>query len=1076
MPAPATIEEFLELVRKSNLVDSQRLETYLQEHPISALPAETTLCAARFVRDGLLTNFQAKQLLLGKWRGFTVGKYRLLERLGSGGSSTVYLCEHAVMRRLVAIKVLPEIKAENPASLARFHREARAAAALDHPNIVHAYDVDQEGNVHFLVMEHVDGYSLQEIVENHGPMDIPRAAHYIRQAALGLQHLHAAGLVHRDIKPGNLLLDRTGTIKILDMGLARFFQDDQDTLTKEHSQASILGTADYLSPEQAMNSHDVDIRTDIYSLGATMYFLLTARRPYEGKELPQKLLLRHVADPPGVREFRPEVPEALEAMLLKMMAREREQRYQTTADVIEALAPWTQTPIPPPAEEEMPRFCRAVLNAGSLIAEREPSPHQRTQNSSDLAEAIQPAGQLGVQAWRQRKPGSSGDSDWPTPPMSSDHADMETPPSERHRDGDTGKGISANDTDDGRGGQSAKPGLAAWTLWVTALKPLRVRLAVVAAAVLLAALGGGTLLRWLFPPQKQLPDGSSEPSAALQSPISDPAKTPRDVQPPITKTPDRKEGPPAPPVTPGAPSSLIVTQAKKAGAFATIREALAQAKPGDRIIVQNAIHREQVTVKGPAVKNITIEGNPRTGLPVEWHPPPGSTGDQPILELSDCAGLILKGFVLDGQLERQRRVQDLVALTGRCPGLTLEDVQLQGFRRSAIKVSNCTGEDGQPVSLVRVRAVAGKNSDAVLHFAPGAAPSAQHWHVRDCRFEGPAKEVIRLAGPVADVRFERNRFFQAQTGVLYPKASPPHPIRMSFVSNTFCALRRGFHFEAVPPAAESDLVVNNNLFSRTQRLCVLDDFKPQPDGVPAQWIWFDEGDPTTVATVENGFFRRTFEAPDAPITRAVLDITCDRQCTVWLNNQRLGQVGLQLFAKRVAAFDAKKSMRRGKNVLAVQGNSRKNMGKPGPAGLLVRLTYQAEGAEPVTVVSDSLWKVSRERLNGWIAPRFDDSSWPSVKVLAGYGEGLPLWKNLAWDSVVQERFQGNPRPIVAAPKNIFRDGGSQEGFPLLEARMRPVNLPTDPTDDAQFLRYPKDHPLATLGIDGSPVGVPPASN
>src|SRR5262249_16893527 len=156
------------------------------------------------------------------------------------------------MRRRVALKVLPRAKADDPSSLERFYREARAVAALDHPNIVRAYDIDQEDKLHFLVMEYVDGASLQEIIKRkNAPMDPTRAAHYMRQSALGLQHAYEiAQIVHRDIKPGNVLIDRSGVVKVLDMGLARFFNDDEDILTKKYDE-NVLGTADYLAPEQA---------------------------------------------------------------------------------------------------------------------------------------------------------------------------------------------------------------------------------------------------------------------------------------------------------------------------------------------------------------------------------------------------------------------------------------------------------------------------------------------------------------------------------------------------------------------------------------------------------------------------------------------------------------------------------------------------------------------------------------------------------------------------------------------------------------------------------------------------------
>src|SRR6516225_7657497 len=201
MPAPSTTEEFLDLVRKSGVVEDKRLDGQLQKVQAGGpLPSDPRQLAGILVRDGVLTQFQAEQFLQGKWRRFTIGKYKVLERLGQGGMGSVYLCEHKFMRRRAAVKVLPAAKAEDPSSLERFYREARAVAALDHPNIVRAYDIDQDDKLHFLVMEYVDGSSLQEMVKRGGPMDPIRAAHYIRQAAHGLQHAHeTAGLVHRDI-------------------------------------------------------------------------------------------------------------------------------------------------------------------------------------------------------------------------------------------------------------------------------------------------------------------------------------------------------------------------------------------------------------------------------------------------------------------------------------------------------------------------------------------------------------------------------------------------------------------------------------------------------------------------------------------------------------------------------------------------------------------------------------------------------------------------------------------------------------------------------------------------------------
>lgn len=365
MPAPATIDAFLEVLGKSGLVEAERLRLFLQQN--SGLSATPRKLAARLVAAGLLTQFQAEQLLLGKHRGYTIGKYRILERIGSGGHSTVYLGEHVVVKRRVGIKVLPIARSENPAALARFYREARAAGALDHANLVRAYDVDCDNGFHFLVMDYVDGSSLQQIVARVGPLSIERSAHYIRQAAQGLQAAHAAGLVHRDIKPANILLDRRGVIRVLDLGLARFFCDQEDPLTLKYDGNNVLGTADYVAPEQALNSHEVDSRADIYSLGATFYFLLAGQPLFPEGQITQKLIWHQTRQPASLRQLRPEVPAELTAVVERMIDKERERRYQTVAEVIEALLPWTATPVPPPSEEEMPRLSPAARAA--VVAE-----------------------------------------------------------------------------------------------------------------------------------------------------------------------------------------------------------------------------------------------------------------------------------------------------------------------------------------------------------------------------------------------------------------------------------------------------------------------------------------------------------------------------------------------------------------------------------------------------------------------------------------------------------------------------------------------------------------------------------
>lgn len=362
MPAPTTSDAFLALVRKSGLVEENRLEGYVSRLREQRLfPQEPGKLAGFMVRDGLLSYFQSAQLVLGKWRGFTLGSYKVLEQIGSGGMGNVYLCEHMVMRRRVAIKILPLNLVSDPVALGRFQREARAAAVLDHPHIVRAHDYCQEGHLHFLVMEYVDGVSLQDMVQRSGPLDPIRAAHYIRQAALGLQHAHdVAGLVHRDIKPGNILVDRCGTVKILDMGLARFAHDRHDELAVRDEDQCVVGTVDYLAPEQAMSCHTADIRADIYGLGATFYYLLAGHPPFDKGSVAQKIIWHQMRQPRPIREIRPEMPEELAKVVEKMLAKEPAMRYQLPAEVADTLETWTRAPVPPPADSELRRLSPAV--------------------------------------------------------------------------------------------------------------------------------------------------------------------------------------------------------------------------------------------------------------------------------------------------------------------------------------------------------------------------------------------------------------------------------------------------------------------------------------------------------------------------------------------------------------------------------------------------------------------------------------------------------------------------------------------------------------------------------------------
>jgi serine/threonine protein kinase len=320
MTGPLSTAEFLEILVRSQLVGKSQLAGYLEGHLEGEAPETPRGFAQRLVDDGLLTPFQANQLLVGKYQGFFVGPYKVLGHIGSGTMVAVYACEHVCLRRRAAVKVLFANHTQNPAARERFYREARAAAALDHPNVVRAYDAGRHGRLHYFAMEHIDGFSLEHLVRTHGPLRHGVATECLRQAALGLQHAHDAGLVHRDLRPSNLMVARTGVLKILDLGLARFGEGCEGTLTH----GEVLGEAAYIAPEQVLDSHAVDGRADIYSLGATFYFCLAGRPPRGG------------AGGAGPGQL-PGGPADLLDVLMRMLAVEPARRYQTAAEVVEAV-------------------------------------------------------------------------------------------------------------------------------------------------------------------------------------------------------------------------------------------------------------------------------------------------------------------------------------------------------------------------------------------------------------------------------------------------------------------------------------------------------------------------------------------------------------------------------------------------------------------------------------------------------------------------------------------------------------------------------------------------------------------
>jgi len=347
--AIASATDLVESLRDYRVLQPAQLEKITQALQGRSVDARTL--AKELVKRGYLTAFQVNRLIQGRGAELVLEDYLLLEQLGEGGMGQVFKARHQRLNRVVALKVIRPECLTSPELVQRFRREVQAVASLSHPNIVAAHDARQVGKTQFLVTEYVEGTDLQRLVKKSGPLAVGQACEYVRQAALGLQHAAANKLIHRDIKPSNLQVTANGkVVKILDMGLARLQADGPDGaagMTKAHS---VVGTPDYIAPEQIVDARNVDCRADIYSLGCTFYFLLTGWPPFGSADRwEEKLVCHQKAEPQPIEQVRPDVPPQVGAILRKMMAKRPEDRYSAPAAVADDLAPYCQPPSPVPA-------------------------------------------------------------------------------------------------------------------------------------------------------------------------------------------------------------------------------------------------------------------------------------------------------------------------------------------------------------------------------------------------------------------------------------------------------------------------------------------------------------------------------------------------------------------------------------------------------------------------------------------------------------------------------------------------------------------------------------------------------
>ena len=803
-----SVESFISVLQRSGLVDQTIVEQQFERFREESATQTAESLAQFLVRQNVVSPWQAGKLLQGKHKGFFLGRYKLISLLGKGGMSSVYLAEHVVMQRRCAIKVLPWKMVRNSSYLDRFLREARAVASLDDPNIVRAYDVDHEKNgdleIHFLVMEYVEGRNLYDLVQREGSLPVAVAVDFIRQGALGLQHAHEAGLVHRDVKPGNFIVDRKRVVKLMDLGLARLVQDGEDrSLTIEHDER-VLGTADYLAPEQAVNSHDVDARADIYGLGCTLFYLLTAQPPFQEGTLTQRLLAHQTQAPPSIRKLRPEVPADLEDILDRMLEKDREQRWQTAGDVADQLQKWLDK-----------HSGDAVFSASAQEITTGAAEQGGAEESEEFGEAPASGSPLGDFL------SSLSDSDLPfgKQPSSLKRKNAAT---RRPQETPRFSNLEPQMPDSNIMASGAGSGISGPVSSVLNAERARRRkqtrsvLLVVALAVVIGLVAGATLF-WpgirsgmgLASGPKVDEENVTQTSAGPNSGESNggrSAASQQEIVLPQSKDPLRRIQGGRVDVGPG-------------GHFATIASALnwlaanrnpRAENPVREVIIAPGTWEEPLQVPTPGLlpysQGLRIAG--ASGGEVILAPP----GDGPAIQLAATEGISIENLTVEGA---GRPV--VIDWSGRSLDTQLTGLRLRNVEQVGIAIRDVTGGDGQQRWRIADCVLFGKSESAVgIQLQSSFSNDLHDGEIANCRFLGPMTAGIRCEGPVRDLELRQNIFHDLVVAVSFSAVSTP-PRQLTVRNNTFDQVGIGIDFAASFGDAQPGVTLRKNLFANIRK-------------------------------------------------------------------------------------------------------------------------------------------------------------------------------------------------------------------------------------------------------------------
>jgi serine/threonine protein kinase len=336
----AGVDSFLKTIVRSGLLSKVELRAVLSTIPRQQQQQPQQL-AKQLIRIGKLSWFQAHKLLQGAAAGLMIESFEVVAPIGKGGMGMVYLSRDRRDGRLLALKILPPKKAQREERmLARFRREMDISRRVSHRHIAETLATGEFQGVHYIAMEYIPGQTLYRLVTDRGPLAVPLAARLFAEAAAGLEYAHGRGVIHRDLKPSNIMVTPSGHAKILDLGLALIEGEIQQPREIIGGQGYVVGSMDYIAPEQTKDAVNVDARADIYGLGCTMYFALTGRPPFPGGTAKEKIQRHRKDEPTPLRQLNPSLPERFAALVTKMMAKNLEERYRHAADVREALQEW----------------------------------------------------------------------------------------------------------------------------------------------------------------------------------------------------------------------------------------------------------------------------------------------------------------------------------------------------------------------------------------------------------------------------------------------------------------------------------------------------------------------------------------------------------------------------------------------------------------------------------------------------------------------------------------------------------------------------------------------------------------